>query len=93
MNDGATSLVPSMGTWSTAIWPVLLAQSLQGFAGCMLSPSLTALTPDLVSATAVERLRRNARAACRAPGAASEEKCVCGASPNCSRSAARYACA
>lgn len=48
--------------WSPALWPVLLAQSLQGLASCMLNPSLTALTLGLVSAAAVaERLGRNAR--------------------------------
>jgi MFS family permease len=48
--------------WSPALWPVLLAQSMQGFASCMLNPALTALTLGLVSAAAVaERLGRNAR--------------------------------
>ena len=48
--------------WSPALWPVLLAQSLQGFASCMLNPALTALTLALVSGAAVaERLGRNAR--------------------------------
>ena len=48
--------------WSPALWPVLLAQSLQGFASCMLNPALAALTLGLVSGAAVaERLGRNAR--------------------------------
>ena len=48
--------------WSPALWPVLLAQSLHGFASCMLNPALAALTLGLVSAAAVaERLGRNAR--------------------------------
>ena len=48
--------------WSPALWPVLLAQSMQGFASCMLSPALAALTLGLVSRAAVaERLGRNAR--------------------------------
>jgi MFS family permease len=48
--------------WSPAFWPVLAAQSMQGFASCMLSPALAALTLGLVSRAAVaERLGRNAR--------------------------------
>ena len=48
--------------WSPALWPVLLAQSMQGVASCMLSPALAALTLGLVSRAAVaERLGRNAR--------------------------------
>jgi MFS family permease len=48
--------------WSPAFWPVLLAQSVQGFASCMLNPALAALTLGLVSRAAVaERLGRNAR--------------------------------
>ena len=35
--------------WSPAFWPVLLAQSLHGFASCMLNPALAALTLGLVS--------------------------------------------
>ena len=47
---------------SPALWPVMLAQSLQGFASCMLNPALAALTLALVSRAAVaERLGRNAR--------------------------------
>ncbi len=48
--------------WSPALWPVMLAQSLQGFASCMLNPALAALTLGLVSRAAVaERLGCNAR--------------------------------
>jgi MFS family permease len=48
--------------WSPALWPVLLAQSIQGFASCMLNPALAALTLGMVSRAAVaERLGRNAR--------------------------------
>ena len=48
--------------WSPALWPVLLAQSVQGFASSMLNPALAALTLGLVSGEAVaERLGRNAR--------------------------------
>ena len=48
--------------WSPALWPVLLAQSMQGVASCMLNPALAALTLALVSRAAVaERLGRNAR--------------------------------
>ena len=48
--------------WSPALWPVLLAQSIQGLASCMLNPALAALTLGLVSGAAVaERLGRNAR--------------------------------
>ncbi len=48
--------------WSPAFWPVLLAQSLHGFASCMLNPALAAVTLGLVSTAAVaERLGRNAR--------------------------------
>jgi MFS family permease len=47
---------------SPALWPVLAAQSMQGFSSCMLSPALAALTLGLVSRAAVaERLGRNAR--------------------------------
>jgi MFS family permease len=48
--------------WSPQFWPVLLAQSVHGFASCMLNPSLAALTLGLVSTAAVaDRLGRNAR--------------------------------
>jgi MFS family permease len=48
--------------WSPAFWPVLLAQAIHGFASCMLTPAMAALTLGLVSAPAVaERLGRNAR--------------------------------
>jgi MFS family permease len=48
--------------WSPAFWSVLLAQSLHGFASCMLNPALSALTLALVSGPALaERLGRNAR--------------------------------
>jgi MFS family permease len=48
--------------WSPAFWPVLLAQSLHGFASCMLNPALAALTLGLVTGAALpERLGRNAR--------------------------------
>ncbi len=48
--------------WSPEFWPVLLAQSLHGFASCMLNPALAALTLGLVAGTALpERLGRNAR--------------------------------
>jgi len=48
--------------WSPEFWPVLLAQTLHGFASCMLSPALAALTIGLVATTALpERLGRNAR--------------------------------
>ena len=47
---------------SPAFWPVLLAQSMYGFASCMLNPALAALTLGMVSTAAVaERLGRNAR--------------------------------
>ena len=47
---------------SPQFWPVLLAQSLFGFASCMLGPSLAALTLGLVSRPEIpERLGRNAR--------------------------------
>jgi MFS family permease len=45
-----------------SFWPVLLAQTIHGFASCMLNPAMAALTLGLVSTTAVaERLGRNAR--------------------------------
>jgi MFS family permease len=48
--------------WSSAFWPVLLAQAVQGFSSCMLNPALAALTLGLVTHAAVaERLGRNAR--------------------------------
>ena len=48
--------------WSPAFWPVLLAQTVYGFASCMLNPALAALTLGLVSTAALaERLGRNAR--------------------------------
>jgi MFS family permease len=48
--------------WWPSFWPVLLAQAIQGFSSCMLSPALAALTLGLVSAAALaERLGRNAR--------------------------------
>jgi MFS family permease len=48
--------------WSPAFWWVLFAQSLHGFASCMLNPALAALTLALVSGAAVaERFGRNAR--------------------------------
>ena len=48
--------------WLPAFWPVLLAQTIFGFASCMLNPALVALTLGLVTGTAVaERLGRNAR--------------------------------
>src|SRR5580765_4005576 len=34
---GASALLMA---WSPAVWPVLLAQALHGFASCMLSPAL-----------------------------------------------------
>jgi MFS family permease len=47
---------------SPTLWPVLLAQSMYGFAACMLNPALAALTLGLVgAAAAAERLGRNAR--------------------------------
>ncbi len=47
---------------SPEIWPVLLAQTLHGFASCMLNPALAALTIGLVASAALpERLGRNAR--------------------------------
>jgi len=48
--------------WSPEIWPVLLAQALHGFASCILSPALAALTIGVVATAALpERLGRNAR--------------------------------
>src|SRR5271156_1123952 len=45
-----------------SFWPVLLAQTIHGFASCMLNPAMAALTLGLVSTAAVaERLGRNAR--------------------------------
>jgi MFS family permease len=47
---------------SPSFWPVLFAQSVHGFASCMLNPALAALTIGLVSMPALaERLGRNAR--------------------------------
>lgn len=46
---------------SPEFWPVVLAESLHGFASCMLGPALAALTLGLVSKPNVaERLGRNA---------------------------------
>jgi MFS family permease len=48
--------------WMPSFWPVLIAQSIYGFASCMLNPSLAALTLGLVStAVLAERLGRNVR--------------------------------
>jgi MFS family permease len=45
-----------------SFWPILLAQTIHGFASCMLNPAMAALTLGLVSTAAVaERLGRNAR--------------------------------
>jgi MFS family permease len=47
---------------SPEFWPVLLAQALHGFASCMLTPALAAITIGLVSAKMLAgRLGRNAR--------------------------------
>jgi MFS family permease len=65
--------------WSPAFWPVLLAQSLQGFASCMLNPALAALTLGLVSAAALpERLGRNARFAAIGSATGAALMGVCG---------------
>jgi MFS family permease len=51
--------------WSPGFLLVLLAQSVHGFASCMLNPALAALTLGLVSEAALaERLGRNARFGC-----------------------------
>jgi MFS family permease len=56
---GASALLLA---WSTAFWPVLLAQAMHGFASCMLNPALVTLTLGLVTGAALaERLGRNAR--------------------------------
>src|ERR1700761_6093809 len=50
-----------LATWPS-FWPVVLAQTIHGFASCMLNPAMAALTLGLVSGAAVaERLGRNAR--------------------------------
>jgi len=65
--------------WSPAFWPVLLAQSLQGFASCMLNPALAALTLGLVSGVALpERLGRNARFAAIGSATGAALMGVCG---------------
>src|SRR5579859_5397391 len=56
---GTAALLMAM---SPTLWPVLLAQAVNGFSSCMLNPALAALTLGLVGGTAVaERLGRNAR--------------------------------
>jgi MFS family permease len=56
---GASALLM---VWSPEIWPVLLAQTLHGFASCMLNPALAALTIGLVATASLpDRLGRNAR--------------------------------
>jgi MFS family permease len=55
---GASALLMAV---SPAFWPVLFAQTLHGFASCMLNPALAALTIGLVSTAVVaERFGRNA---------------------------------
>jgi MFS family permease len=56
---GASALLMAS---SPSFWPVLLAQAMLGFASCMLTPALAALTLSLVGPPAfAERLGRNAR--------------------------------
>jgi MFS family permease len=65
--------------WSPAFWPVVLAQSLQGFASCVLNPALAALTLGLVSrAELAERLGRNARFAAIGSAVGAVMMGVCG---------------
>jgi MFS family permease len=55
-------LSATLMAWSPSFWPVVFAQSIHGFASCMLNPALAALTIGLVSIPALaERLGRNAR--------------------------------